>query len=159
MTIHVPIKDADRYHQMCSSNRSPTLHQVIPVLETLCSKWERRLEDPEFEIFYDAIRLGLEKLNKYYKRLDNTDAYILAMRSFALQLFFAHMLTLSPPHLVLHPYYKLNYIEEQWGGAEEYEADVEAGDPHARDWQKHAREVVDKAVRRVSFVCSVYSYL
>ena len=69
----------DCYHQMCSSNRSPTLHQVIPVLETLCSRWERRLEDPEFDIFHDTIRLGLEKLNKYYKRLDNTDAYILAM--------------------------------------------------------------------------------
>ncbi|PIL25949.1 hypothetical protein GSI_11703 [Ganoderma sinense ZZ0214-1] len=105
---------------------------VIPVLETLCSKWEKRLEDPDFEIFHDAIRLGLEKLNKYYKRLNNTDAYILAM--------------------LLHPYYKLNYIEEQWGGAEEYTADLEAGDPHARDCQKYARDVVDKAVHNNAFM-------
>ena len=69
------------------------------------------------------------------------------------------MLTLFSPRLVLHPYYKLNYIEEQWGGAEEYAADVKAGDPHAWDWQKHAREVVDKAVGDVSFVCSVYGCL
>ena len=47
---------------------------------------------------------------------------------------------------VLHPYYKLNYIRVEWGGEEEYLAALDAGDPNARDWNKYAREVTEKAV-------------
>ena len=47
---------------------------------------------------------------------------------------------------MLHPYYKLQYIEDNWGGAEEYARDVAAGVRGARDWVKYARETVDAAV-------------
>ena len=47
---------------------------------------------------------------------------------------------------MLHPYYKLNYIRVEWGGEEEYLAALDAGDPNARDWNKYAREVTEKAV-------------
>ena len=56
------------------------------------------------------------------------------------------MLTAVPP-LVLHPYYKLKYIEHQWGGEAEYLADVAAGHANARNWIAHARSVVEAAVR------------
>ena len=48
---------------------------------------------------------------------------------------------------VLHPYYKLAYIEKKWGGEEEYQADLAAGLPNARNWIAHARAVVESAVR------------
>lgn len=47
---------------------------------------------------------------------------------------------------VLHPYFKLRYIEEQWGGQEEYQANLVNSEPNARNWQKYARGVVKKAV-------------
>ncbi len=72
-------QDADRYQQSCSTTHAPTLHQVIPALETLISRWEAKLKNPKYAIFHDALRRGLEKLRKYYKRLDNVRAYILAL--------------------------------------------------------------------------------
>lgn len=51
----------------------PTLHQVIPMFETLVSHWEAKAEDPEYSIFHDALQVALSKLTKYYKKLDNSD--------------------------------------------------------------------------------------
>ncbi|KAI1796502.1 hypothetical protein LXA43DRAFT_879770, partial [Ganoderma leucocontextum] len=122
------LEDANDYQQICSTTRAPTLHQVIPVLETLASCWEAKAQDAKYAAFHAALEKGLAKINKYYKKLDNTDVYILA--------------------LLLHPYYKLDYIEEQWGGQNEYEADLAAGLPNPINWTAHAREVTEKAMRR-----------
>ncbi|RPD68498.1 hypothetical protein L226DRAFT_437042, partial [Lentinus tigrinus ALCF2SS1-7] len=70
------LADANRYHQICSSTRMPTLWQVIPAMEALSSRWEKKAEDPKYALFHDAIRAALEKLLKYYKQLDKADAYI-----------------------------------------------------------------------------------
>lgn len=76
---YIYTQDANRYHQVCSSTRTPTMWQVIPALEALSSRWEKKAEDPKYELFHDALRKGLEKLNKYYKLLDEAAAYILAL--------------------------------------------------------------------------------
>ncbi len=51
--------------------RAPTLHQVIPALETLASRWEAKAVNPAYELFHGALKKGLEKLNKCYQKLDN----------------------------------------------------------------------------------------
>jgi hypothetical protein len=50
-----------------------------------------------------------------------------------------------PP--VLHPYYKLAYIKLSWGGPEEQAAEIEQGNPLAKDWHDEARKIVEKTVR------------
>ncbi|KAM5530832.1 hypothetical protein V8D89_015500 [Ganoderma adspersum] len=112
------LEDANDYQQICSTTRSPTLHQVIPVLESLAMCWEAKARDPKYQVFHEALEKGLTKINKYYRKLDNTDVYILA--------------------LLLHPYYKLDYIEMEWGGEAEYEADLAAGNPNPINWTTHA---------------------
>lgn len=57
---------------------------------------------------------------------------------------------------VLHPYYKLAYIGISWGGPNEQAAEIEAGNPHAKDWQDEARKIVEKTVS--SFVLSIKNY-
>jgi len=52
---------------------------------------------------------------------------------------------------VLHPYYKLAYIKLAWGGPEEQAAEIEAGNPNAKDWQDEARQIVEKTVS-----CPIY---
>ena len=139
-------QDADKYHQLFSSDKAPTLHRVIPALEALCSKWEKKLADLKYLVFHPALQAGLEKLNKYYTKLDNSDVYILALRtpSFDFGLFLEYvMLTMC---IVLHPYYKLRYIEKKWGGKAEQEAEIAAGNDDAVNWIEHAHEVVDAAV-------------
>ncbi|RPD78605.1 hypothetical protein L226DRAFT_457374 [Lentinus tigrinus ALCF2SS1-7] len=122
------LTDANRYHQICSSTRMPTLWLVIPAMEALSSRWEKKAADVKYALFHNVLRAGLEKLLKYYKLLDRADAFILA--------------------LFLHPYFKLHYIEEQWGGEDEYLEDVAARVPNPRNWQKFAREVVEKNVKK-----------
>nr|VWO99121.1 Swi1p [Ganoderma boninense] len=127
------IGDANDYQQICSSTQSPTLHQVIPVLESLATCWEAKAKNPKFEVFHDALKKGLAKINKYYKKLDNTDVYILA--------------------LLLHPYYKLDYIESEWGGQAEYKADIAAGELNPTNWTVHARSITEKAMKHYWPLC------
>lgn len=49
---------------------------------------------------------------------------------------------------VLHPYYKLHYIKQKWGGAKEQEAERAAGDEFAKNWQDEARKIIEKTVRK-----------
>ena len=47
---------------------------------------------------------------------------------------------------MLHPYYKLDYIEMAWGGADEQKKEIKDGNPHAKNWQDEAQKVVEGAV-------------
>lgn len=35
--------------------------------------------DAKYVLFYEALKAGINKLNKYYKKLDNLDVYILSL--------------------------------------------------------------------------------
>ena len=45
--------------------------------------------------------------------------------------------------LVLHPYYKFEYIKLAWGGEQEQAAERNAGNPHAKNWQDEAKKLVE----------------
>ncbi|RDX49213.1 hypothetical protein OH76DRAFT_1303074, partial [Lentinus brumalis] len=121
------LEDANRLHQLCSSTRVSTLHQVIPALETLASRWEAKAADPTYVLFHDALKAGLEKINKYYEKLDDAWAYVNS-------------------HLT-HPYFKLDYIKQQWGGEDEYQEAVANGEPFPRNWQAYAQEIVEETMK------------
>lgn len=73
------LQDANRYHQLFSADKVPTIHRVIPALESLCTKWENKLDDAKYALFHSAIRRGLDKLGKYYTKLDNSEVYVLSL--------------------------------------------------------------------------------
>lgn len=159
------MQDANRFHQICSSTRVPTLHQVIPAIESLSSRWEKKSEDADYAIFHSALTCGLDKLTKYYKKFDNTRVYVLSLRKSIMRSSYRPELvywTSLTPFTVLHPYYKLAYIEQMWGGEEEYQDDLAAGLPGARNWQVYATDIVDKAVsarlRCVHHISTVLTY-
>ncbi len=54
--------------------------------------------------------------------------------------------TLTTSFFVTHSYFKLDYIEQNWGGRDEYLEELANGNPNARDWQAHARGIVEDAV-------------
>ena len=39
-------------------------------------------------------------------------------------------------------------IKIQWGGPEDQAAQIEAGDPNAKDWQDEALKIVEKTISR-----------
>lgn len=47
---------------------------------------------------------------------------------------------------MLHPYYKLSYIETKWGGEKEQEQEIAEGNPNTANWTVHAHDVVNAAV-------------
>ncbi|KAH9028420.1 hypothetical protein EDB83DRAFT_2230091, partial [Lactarius deliciosus] len=120
------LADSNRILHAFSADKYPGLYRALPVLEDLQSAWEAKLEEPRFKIYHKAIRDGLAKLKKYYCRFDEKPTYILA--------------------LVLHPYFKLQYIKLTWGGAEEQAAEQEAGNKHAKNWQEEALNIVENSM-------------
>ncbi|KIK40797.1 hypothetical protein CY34DRAFT_38252, partial [Suillus luteus UH-Slu-Lm8-n1] len=53
--------------------------------------WEQKRNMPKYVLYKAAIKKALNKVGKYYKKMDNKSVYVLA--------------------LVLHPYYKHEYIK------------------------------------------------
>ncbi|KAF8173118.1 hypothetical protein BJ912DRAFT_859590, partial [Pholiota molesta] len=118
--------DSNRIQQYFSSEKQPTLWRALPALEELQSAWEKKRDSPRYSLYKDALGDGLEKLRKYYSRLDDKPCFTLA--------------------LVLHPYYKLAYIKSAWGGPKEQAAEIAAGNPDAKDWQDEAKQLVERTV-------------
>jgi hypothetical protein len=87
----------------------PTLSRTIPVLEFLQQTWENMADEGKFHEVSDAIRAATANLNKWYRKVDDTDAYFIALGSY---LFIC--ITLSHPALALDPNYKLAYAEAKW---------------------------------------------
>lgn len=55
-------------------------------------------------------------------------------------------------YTVLHPYFKLHYIELAWGGEKEQEKEIAAGNRHAKNWYKEAEKIVKSAVKLILVV-------
>jgi len=55
---------------------------------------------------------------------------------------------------VLHPYFKMQYIQKAWGGAEEQVEECVAGHLNAKNWHDEALKVVEDMVSNASFPLS-----
>ena len=56
-----------------------TLYCALPAIEELQSMWEARASNSTYELYRNAIKDSLAKLNKYYSKFDNKPAYVLAL--------------------------------------------------------------------------------
>jgi len=122
---------------------------VLPALEELQSAWEKKRDSPRYTLYKGALTNGLEKLGKYYSRLDEKPSFVLALgKNFGSMFWFV----LTNTFTVLHPYYKLAYTKISWGGKEEQAAEIKAGNPEAKNWHDEARQLVERTVRRVVIV-------
>jgi hypothetical protein len=72
-------QDSNRIQQAFSAEKVPTLWRVLPTIEELQTAWEAKRDKPAFAKYHDAIKDGLEKINKYYSRFDEKPAFILAL--------------------------------------------------------------------------------
>jgi hypothetical protein len=65
--------------QVMSKEKTPVLAGAVPSLERFMSNWERLAAIPDNKHLAPAIERGLSFAKKYYKRMDDTDAYVIAM--------------------------------------------------------------------------------
>lgn len=135
------VQNSNQIQQYFSSEKEPTLWRALPALEELQTAWEKKRNSRQYALYKDALTGGLEKLRKYYSRLDEKPSFVLSLGKIL------NLLTYnSNKIIVLHPYYKLTYIKLAWGGPEEQAAEIAAGNPNAKDWQDEAKKIVEKTV-------------
>jgi hypothetical protein len=73
--------------------------------------WTKCAEDPKYSVFADAIEQALAKVDEYYQKTSNSNAYMFAMGNFHLHLF----RRVPANHFqVLDPGRKLSYFKEHW---------------------------------------------
>ncbi|KAF5382025.1 hypothetical protein D9615_004467 [Tricholomella constricta] len=123
----VLLADSNRVLHHFSAEQQPTLYRALPALEDLQTVWEAKRANPKYHLYHTALQDGLDKLSKYYSKFDDKPWYILA--------------------IVLHPYFKLNYIKMAWGGAADQEEEFANGNLDARNWQDEAQKIVEKAMQ------------
>lgn len=73
-------KHADNAQQAFSSDQAPTLHLALPALEALHKAWSVRQDRVKYQDFVPALESGLAKIEEYYNRTADSDAYTFAMR-------------------------------------------------------------------------------
>lgn len=153
-SLFVHRQDSNRVQQYFSAEKRPSIWRGLPVLESLQTSWEGKREDPRFSLYDGALQEGLEKLGKYYSRLDKKPIYVLSLGTsiFPLPDTVAYELT------VLHPYYKMTYIDTYWGGEEEQAAEKAAGNCHAKNWRDEARKILERTVRLSSSLFTSTTY-
>ncbi|KAM6490391.1 hypothetical protein JOM56_014155, partial [Amanita muscaria] len=122
------LADSNEILHHFSSIKYPNIYRALPAFERLQTLWEKKLASHTFTLYHAAIRDGLEKLRKYYSKLDRKPTFILA--------------------LVLHPYFKLEYIKMMWGGEEEQRAEQAKGNKDAKNWQDEAGQVVEQVMEK-----------
>ncbi|KAM6492375.1 hypothetical protein JOM56_012100, partial [Amanita muscaria] len=122
------LSDSNEVLHHFSSVKYPNIYRALPAFECLQTRWEKRLANERYELYHNALKYGLAKLSKYYSKFDKKPSFILA--------------------LVLHPYFKLEYIRMMWGGDEEKRAEQARGNKDAKNWQDEAQKVVETAVSK-----------
>jgi hypothetical protein len=84
LTIHCEVshrifQEPATAKQTFSSAREPTVWRTIPVLEFLLQSWENMANLSKFSEVEYAIRKGLENIDKWYRKVNDTDAYFICL--------------------------------------------------------------------------------
>ena len=67
--------------QAFSSDRATTLHCALPALEALHKAWTKQADRAKYFEFVPALNTSLAKIEEYYHRTAESDAYTFAMCS------------------------------------------------------------------------------
>ncbi len=81
------IQCTSRSQQAFSSDMHPTLAKAIPAMEGLHKSWEKQSTDDRYAPFHHVLLAGMDKINKYYERTEDSDAYIFSMSELLILVF------------------------------------------------------------------------
>jgi hypothetical protein len=62
-----------------SAEYYPTIWRVLPLYEDFIAKWKEFAADPNMFQLWPAIEAGLESLEKYYNKTDDSPVHIVSM--------------------------------------------------------------------------------
>ena len=110
----------------------------------------KKHDPPRYALYKEVLADGLEKLRKYYSRLDKKPSFVLALGKNPFSSIGWFILTNT--FTVLHPYYKLTYIGISWGGEKEQATESAQGKLDAKNWHGEARKLIERTVCHVVIV-------
>lgn len=70
---------AEDSQQKFSSDLKSTLHLALPALEELHADWTKCAADAKYSHFAPALQAALSKVDEYYQKTSNSNAYMFAM--------------------------------------------------------------------------------
>jgi hypothetical protein len=98
-----------------SAESMPVLSGAVPSFEIFMTRWEKlRTKYPELKPWVDV---GLKWAEKYYTRMDDTDAYVVAMCKLLPSSLFNLELTTDLLLPVLNPCIRFEWMTRHWGGS------------------------------------------
>ena len=101
MISQLNVQDSNQIQQYFSSEKEPTLWRALPALEELQTAWEKKRDNPNYALYKDALCKGLEKIRKYYSRLDDKPSFVLALgKSFFLFQLVSYINLFSSPSIL-----------------------------------------------------------
>lgn len=68
--------------QTFSSSKEPSAFRTIPVLEFLKETWGNMANHPKFSEVENSIHKGIENLDKWYNKVNDTDAYFICLHMY-----------------------------------------------------------------------------
>lgn len=95
-------QDSNRIQQYFSSEKQPTLWRALPALEELQTRWEKKRDSAKYDVYGDALDDGLAKIGKYYSRLDEKPAFVLALSKISFLRVVYRRYSLSFPKYFIH---------------------------------------------------------
>ena len=102
-----------------SSAHEPTVWRTIPVLKFLLQSWENMAGLPKISDVEDAIRKGLENINKWYRKVNDTDTFFICLGMFIFLLDFIYPHDTLSPSLSLGPNYQDRLCQREMAGSVE----------------------------------------
>ena len=109
------LKEPASAKQTFSSSKEPSAFQTIPVLEYLKEMWGNMANHPKFSEVKGSIYKGIENLNKWYYKVNGTDAYFICLCMYPFTLYSPikiYLLTFW--FIVLDPNVKNVYALDKW---------------------------------------------
>jgi hypothetical protein len=79
LSLLTPQQHAEECQHKFSSDLKSTPHLALPALESLHAGWTKCAADPQYSHFADALEQALEKVDEYYQKTSNSNAYMFAM--------------------------------------------------------------------------------
>ncbi|KAF7363239.1 Dimer-Tnp-hAT domain-containing protein [Mycena venus] len=92
--MHEVLEVPAKIQQSFSSAKFPTVWRTLPLFEFLQQSWRNMAATAKFADMKDSIDRGLENLEKWYRKTEESDVYFIC--------------------LALDPNYKTEYAEHQW---------------------------------------------
>ena len=65
-------------HGELSAEKMPTCHKVFLLLEKIQMEWEDLCDNPQYHPVQDAIQAGLDIMEKWYRKTDDTSIYFVS---------------------------------------------------------------------------------